>query len=496
MTLPGKVVTSATVVDATGAVPAYCDVQLTVVDPASGAPFRVGVFLPLTTWNGRFIGTGGASYSAGGPGAPCDWGVGGGYAPCSLSGGYATASSDAGAGTDGTFVLNADNTLNLPVIDNWGALAIHQTAVTAKQVITAFYGRGPAFSYFQGGSGGGRQAMMEAQRYPHDYDGIAVFWPALNLSRLLPAVLWPEVVMNVEHHFIPQSTFAAVNDRVIAACDGLDGVRDQIVANWQACRFDARTLVPSGLITAQEADIVNKIWQGPRGTDGEFLWYGFAAGTPLDVSAGTITQDGVTTPAPRQDALTWVTHWVLQDPAFDWRTITYESFAGIFEKSVAMWNRSVGAADPDLSAFRAAGGKMIITQGTFDNSIPMQGTIDYYDKVAARMGGMNRVSQFARLFLASGGGHDRLVFTHPHPGLMPAGYVSAVPSSSSALGALVSWVEHAKAPERLLATAQGQGAASGMTRPLCMYPLVARYTGHGSTNDAKNFVCGRSYLGS
>jgi hypothetical protein len=493
LSLQGTQVTSATLVSATTAVQAYCDVQLTVTDPAAGKPFRVAVFLPAASWNGRFIGTGGASYSAGGPDAPCSWGIGGGYDPCSLAAGYATADTDAGVGTDGTFVLNSDGTLDQPDIDDWGFLSIHDTAVTAKRVIAAFYGAGPSYSYFQGGSGGGRQSMLEAQRYPHDYNGIVAFWPALNLSRLLPAVLWPEVVMNVEHDFIPQSTFDAVNAKAIAACDGLDGVLDGIISNWQECHFDAQSLVSSGLITETDAAVIDKIWAGPRTPSGQFLYYGFAPGTPLGDSAGTTTVNGITSPAPRQDALTWITRWVLHDPTFDWRTITYQSFTDIFNKSVAEWNRLVGADNPDLSAFRAAGGKLIITVGTSDTEIPMQGTIDYYNTVAAQMGGLEKVSQFARLFVTPGGGHDRLALANPNPGLMPSGYTSAVPSSSSALGALVDWVENNKAPTQLSGVVQDQSTSSGGTRPICAYPRVARYTGHGGTSVAKNFVCSTKY---
>ncbi|MET4922452.1 tannase/feruloyl esterase family alpha/beta hydrolase [Streptomyces sp. PSRA5] len=488
--LPGRTVESATSVSATEKHPAYCDVRLTVADPSSDESFRVGVFLPSATWNGRFVGTGGGGFAGGGPDEPC-----GRYDPCALAAGYATANTDAGVpttGNNGAFALKPDNTLNKPVIDIWSHLSIHQTAVSAKKVIAAYYGRGPIYSYFHGGSAGGRQAMMEARRYPNDYDGLAVFWPAVNLPRLLPAVLWPQVVMNVADHFIPRSTFEAVNDRVIAKCDGLDGVNDHIVSDLRACDMDARTLI-GDVLTAQEAAIINKIWKGPRGTDGEFLWYGPPPGTPLDRIAGTVTDDdGTTSPRPGQDALTWVTHWVLQDPAFDWRTLTYEQFTDLFERSVRKWDSTVGAADPDLSAFRAAGGKMVITHGTFDSSIPVQGTIDYYRELAEKMGGIREVGDFARLFLAPGGGHETLVRSHPHPGLMPAGYYGALPSPGSALEAVVNWVEHNRKPTTLLGVGEGQDGETGVTRPLCVYPLSARYKGHGNTDDAENFICAES----
>lgn len=491
--LPGKTVTDAVLVDATQEVPRHCAVHLSVSGRSPDTPFRVGVFLP-TTWNGRFVGTGGGGFSAGGPDSPCNWGGGGGgYDPCALADGYATANTDAGVpGNQGEFVLDADNELNLAAIENWGHLAIHQTAVSAKQLMRAFYGTGPSYSYFQGGSAGGRQAMMEAQRHPEDYDGIAVYWPALDLARLLPSVLWPSVVMNEEGRLIPKETFSAVDDRVIAACDRRDGVADGIVSNWQDCDFDARSLVRAGVVTSREARIINKIWAGPRRPDGRRLWHGPLPGTPLDQYV-TTTPGGTLTAAPRPDSVMWVTRWVLQDPDFDWRDITYASFAEIFKRSVKMWDEAVGASDADLSAFRAAGGKMVITMGTADYSIPVQGTVAYYDRLTRKSGGLGKVRRFARLFLAPGGGHDRLTLGHPHPGLMPADYTSAVPAPGSALGAVVDWVERGKAPRRLLGVAEGQGAVPGMTRPLCMYPLVAKHVGRGDTADAENYVCGRHY---
>lgn len=265
--LPNTTVESATAVAPSSTIDAdYCDVQLLVTEASTGVTMRVGVFLPISTWNGRLLGVGGGGYAPGDGTQPCGNVTALTY-DCGVEYGFVTTSTDGGmpeGGGTGTFALTSDNALNWPLIRSVGYAGIHQMTVTAKSVINAYYGTGPKFSYFWGGSGGGRNAMMEAQRYPADYDGIHAFQPAINWTKFIPAELWPQLVMNWAETFIPQSTFQAVNEEVVAACDGLDGVEDSIIANWQDCDFDASSLI-GDVVTAQEAEIINKIWEGPRG---------------------------------------------------------------------------------------------------------------------------------------------------------------------------------------------------------------------------------------
>ncbi|TMC01156.1 MAG: tannase/feruloyl esterase family alpha/beta hydrolase [Chloroflexi bacterium] len=252
--LPNTVVNSATAVAATSTVPAYCAVQLTVNNPPSDDAVRVGVFMPTSSWNGRFEGVGGGGYSTGSPTVACSPF----QQPCPLQQGYASAATDGGHTVfDGSFALNPDGTLNWQLIDDFSFLGIHEMTMTAKSVIGAFYGTGARFSYFNGCSTGGRQGLMEAQRYPTDYNGIASGAPAINWTKFIPAELWGELQMNLAHDFIPQCKLAAAGAAAIAACDGLDGVSDGIISDWQDCHFDARTLVgtatPCGTVQLQRS---------------------------------------------------------------------------------------------------------------------------------------------------------------------------------------------------------------------------------------------------
>jgi hypothetical protein len=494
LALPHTTINSAAVVAATTSDPEYCEVQLTATSQSSSAGIKVGVFLP-SGWNRRFVGFGGGGYTVGNPTEPCSEPPPFRYDTCALKHGFATAATDGGVAGPGTFALNPDGTLNWAAIENFGHHGIHQMTVTAKLVMAAYYGSGPKFSYFVGESTGGRQAIMEAQRYPDDYDGIVAGSPAINWTKFIPAEMWPQVVMNLAGHHIAQSTFQAVNDAVLAACDGLDGLKDGIISAWQACRFDAKSLV-GDVLTAQEAEIVNKIWEGPRSPDGTFLYYGLTRGTPFGGIAG---------PSPFSISTRWFTHWLVQDPSFDWRSLTVETFQRYFEQSVSQYADALATDDPDLSAFRDAGGKLIIWHGTVDEVIMPDGVLNYYNRVVDKMGGMNETKKFVRLFMLPGIGHGS-----PLGGMIDAGYRSFSPVPGGMWQGIVDWVEQNKAPREFLGVRTSPSPFGIMdmhapieaARPLCMYPLVARYKGSASPhrphhafdpNEASSFVCSKNF---
>jgi hypothetical protein len=471
ISLPNTTVNSATAVAPTSTAPGYCAVQLTVTNPPSGDAVRVGVFLP-DDWNGRFQGVGGGGFVGGNPDAPN---------LAALQAGYATAGTDtghAGSGGNGAFALNADGSLNWQLINDFSYLGIHEMTVAAKAVIAAYYGNHPKYSYFNGCSTGGRQGYMEAQRYPNDYDGIAAGAPAINWDRFMVAQMWGELQMRLANDFIPQCKFEAANQAAVAACDGLDGVKDGIIGAWQRCRFDARSLIgtvtPCGTISATDADIINKIWQGPRDPQGRFLWFGLLPGASFSGLNNTVTVNGTTAPAPFVISLNHFIYWLARDPAFDWTTMTYAQYVDFFRQSVDEFNGVIGTSNPDLSRFRASGGKIVGWVGTYDQLIYPQGSIDYYQRVIARQGGLEKTRQFFRFFVAPGVAHC-------------GGGAGAAPADP--FGALVDWVEKGKAPSDLLGVRRDAGGNIVMTRPVCLYGENAVYKGHGDPNDAKSFTC-------
>jgi hypothetical protein len=439
--------------------PAFCDVVLAVNHPPATDRVTVEVWLPVATWNGRFEGTGGSGYAGGSFIAE--------LAPA-IRAGYAVAATDAGhAGGSPAFALDPDGNLDWPLITDFGSAGIHDMTVTGKAVVAAYYGLAPAVSYFTGCSTGGRQGLMEAQRYPADYNGIVAGAPAINWTRLHPAQLWGQLVMRLAGDFVPRCKFSAITDAVVAACDRLDGVADGVIADWAGCHFDARTLIgtrtPCGTITATDADLVNRIWQGPG------LWYGLLPGTDFSALDGAV---------PFSIALQWFQYWLTRDPHWDWRTLDYAGYLQLFQRSIDEFGTAMATDDPDLSAFRRAGGKLLVWHGLADPIVFPQGTVDYYQRVRQAAGGPAGTDQFLRLFLAPGVQH-----CGGGPGDTPV----------DTLGAVVDWVEHGHPPDQIPARRLGVDGRVEQTRPVCRYPLVPRYQGHGSTDLAADFSCAATF---
>lgn len=471
--LPNTTIESAVVEPAAGTRPAFCRVTATVTHPPAGDKVRVFIGLPASGWNGRFEGVGGGGFSGGNPN-----GVVGPVAQ-----GYAAASTDTGhEGGAGSFALDANGHLNwMPIRDN-AYLGIHEMTLTGKALVEAFYGRGPRYSYFNGCSTGGRQGLMEAQRYPGDYNGILSGAPAINWTKLHVEQMWGQVVMLQAGNFLPQCKFAAAQAAAVAACDAADGVQDGVIDNPRSCTFDPEQLVGTssgncGAFTEADADVVRKIWQGPRRQDGSFLWYGLPRGADFFGVSGT----GGTplTGRPSGITLDWWRYFLNQNPQWDWTSLTAAAYEQYFDQSVEEFSGVIATDNPDLASFRDRGGKIVLWHGASDPLIYPEGTIDYYQRVQRQMGGAENTAQFVRLFLAPGVGH-----CGGGTGPPPSGQFEAV----------VKWVEEGKAPEVLNAVRRDQGGSIVRSRPLCQFPLVAKYKGTGGTDDAANFVCSAANL--
>jgi pimeloyl-ACP methyl ester carboxylesterase len=418
-------------------------------------------------WNGSYRGEGGGGYA----GTISYGGLAEG-----IRRGYATASTDTGhpASAGGTFALNPDGTLNMPLIGDFAERSLREMAVKAKAIIRAYYGSAPKHSYWNGCSTGGRQGLMAAQRFPAEYDGLVVGAPAINWDRFIPAELWPQIVMNKTLGApISAAKLTAVTRAAVAACDANDGVTDGIINDPRKCSYDPRALVcnsgsrgedPASCLTPAEADAVRKIWNGPTDASGERLWFGLERGAALSFLAGNNTFP---------ISSTHVQYWIHRDPKFDWHTLGEADFERDFRTSQKAFHDVIGTDDAKLDDFRKHGGKMIIWHGEADQLIFPRGTINYYTRVVAANGGAKRVDDFARLFMAPGVGHCA-----GGDGPNPVGLFDAV----------VDWVEKGVAPATIQASRRRPDGTT-MTRPLCPYPTTATWTGKGSTDEAANFVC-------
>jgi feruloyl esterase len=452
--------------------PGICRVTAIATHPPMGDKVTIWIGIPASNWNGRFLGIGGGGFSGGS--------AQGVNQPVAL--GYASGSTDTGhPGGSGSFALDANGRLNWQSIRDNAHVGIHDMTVTGKALTQMMYGVAPRYSYFNGCSTGGRQGLMEAQRYPQDYDGIVSGAPAINWPKLLMQEIWGTVQEMAAGNAVPPCKLAAATAAAIAACDAIDGVKDGVIEDPDRCHYDPKQLVGTsagdcGAFTQADADIIRKLWEGPRRLDGSALWYGQTRGA--DLSALAASRGNPAKPQAFAFTNDWLKYWITQNPQFDSTTLTPEAYERYWDQSVEEYGVVIGTDNPDLSAFRARGGKVVLWHGGADQLITPDGTIDYYNRVLRQMGGADKTAQFLRFFLAPGVAHC-------------AGGTG--PNPYGQLDALLSWVENGKAPATLTAARRDQAGAITRSRPLCQYPLVAKYKGAGSTDDAANFTCSTGF---
>ncbi len=483
---PTRVV-SATVVAATAQSPAYCDVQGYV---APQIHFELG--LPTTTWQGRYLQNGcggfcGTVYPPLFP--PCATQPGGNFAVARTDDGHTSASP---GGFDGLWARD-DAQLRI----DYGYRAAHVLAVAAKALITAYYGAAPRHSYFAGCSDGGREALMEAQRYPADFDGIIAGGPASVFAPLMGELLPWQADVNTDargREILTAAKIPVLHRAVIAACDANDGVRDGQIGDPRACHFDPGTLRcaagvdrPSCLTSAQVA-VVRKLYAGPVDAQGRHLYPGGEPRGSELAWVGWLIKPPAGVPAWFPTAAQQGGDNYLEDMAFPVGQTGLASRGWRF--TVAGFNqlRAEGhiynATAADLRAFRARGGKLIIWHGWADPNISPIGTLAYYQAVQDRLGGLAATQRFARLFMFPSVYHCVGGFG---------------PDQFDLLTPIVRWVEQGAAPTRIIATqlqaepnpywpSPSTGGKVVRTRPVFPYPMVARYSGSGSVTSAASFV--------
>ena len=377
--------------------PAFCDVAITQSDRA-GNSIHTSLWLP-SSWKGRFQGVGGSVYACG----PWYFEL----APA-IRAGYAAAATDCGVPPadlkTASWALK-DGQLDSPLIHDFADAGIHDMTVTGKAITRLYYRSPLRYSYFNGCSTGGREGLVEAQKFPADYNGIVSGAPAINWTQFIPAEIWPQLVMNRASDFLPDCKEAAFTNAAVRACATTGGV----ITNPSACRWDPSRLVgvvtPCGVITSRDATVMRKIWRGPEDSRGRPLWYGLERGTSLAGIAATSTSNGVTTGQPFPVTVNWLGTFLQRNPSWDWRTLTFAQFDRLFRQSVRQFSNVFAANNPDLSAFKRDGGKIIIWHGLSDQLIFPQGTVRYYKRVEQAMGGPRQTGSFARLFLAPGAQH-------------------------------------------------------------------------------------------
>jgi hypothetical protein len=476
-------------------VPARCVVKA-VTKPSSDSEITFEVWMPVSGWNGKYQQAGNGGWAGSIPTASLVAGV---------MRGYATAGTDDGhaGGLWASWAIGHPEKL----VD-FGYRAVHETSVQAKAIVAAFYKRDPLKSYFVGCSDGGREALMEAQRYPDDFHGIIAGAPANNWTGLMTMALTIERALDASN--LPASKLPAIQTAALNACDGLDSVKDGLIEDPRACTFDPAVLTCKGpetdqCLTAPQITTLRKIYEGPRHPrTGVQVAPGFPPGTeavpggwvPWILPAAAGPQGQVNTSIIAGFGNSFYGQAVAEDPKWDFRTWNFEpDFSQAVEKTGGILN----SMNPDLRSFRAVGGKLIQFHGWGDAAIPAAASIEYYDRVRTFMAkypdGRSTapvaLNQFYRLFMVPGMGHCG-------GGLGPntfgnGGRSGASPTADpdrDILAALERWVERNVAPDRIIANGtQGGDASKALIRPLCPYPQIARYKGTGDPYVADSFTC-------
>ena len=437
--------------------PAFCRVAGTL-RPTSDSDIRFEVWMPLTGWNGKFVGGGNGVWAGS---------IAYGDMVGPLARGYAVAASDVGhqgSPIDANFLVGHPEKL----VD-FGHRAVHETTLAAKATVEAYLGRRPQRSLYVSCSTGGRIGLMEAYRYPDDYDGISATAPANPMVSLMVSSLWSgNATMKDDASRIPPAKFQLVHKAALDACDASDGVKDEIITNPPACHFDPGVLQCKGgdsadCLTAPQVAAVRAVYSGPKNPrTNQPIYPGLSVGSEQQMPVLTIGAE------PFPVATTFFRGVVFKDPSWDFRSFDYDRDV---ERAMTYGHDALDVPANGLQHFFAGKRKLLLTHGWADGLIPAQSTVNFYDALVKDIGA-RRAKDDVRLFMVPGMGHC-------------AG--GSGPSSVDYLGAIDSWVETGKAPEMIIA--RNPPRALERTRPLCAYPQVAKYSGSGSTDDAKNFRC-------
>lgn len=454
--------------------PPFCRVAGAIA-PTSQSRILFEVWLPLENWNGKFAGVGNGGWAGN---------ISFGGLAEQLRRGYASGSTNTGhEAAPGVNAAKFAFEKPEQLID-FAYRSQHETTLRAKDLTQVFYGKPPERSYFIGCSSGGYQGLMEAQRFPTDYDGIVAGAPANNWTRLMAGDLDGILaVLKDSASNLPPAALGLLYRAVLAACDKTDGVVDGVLEDPRQCKFDPATLMckatqePATCLTPAQVEAARRVYRGLKDPNtGAQLYPGLAPGSePFWPHRDPANPFSIP-----------IAHYkwlVFADPNWDWRSFQFTDPAGYeaFQKGEARFAPILNATDPNLREFRQRGGKLLQYHGWNDQLIAPQNSIDYYESVISVFGGGQQdrthvardVQSFYRVFMAPGMAHCS---------------GGTGPNTFDMQAALEQWVERGSAPEQILATHSINGVVD-RSRPLCPYPNIAVYKGNGDTNDAANFVC-------
>ncbi len=483
--LPNATVT-ATLKPATDKLPAYCEVK-GIATPTSDSHINFEVWMPATGWNGEFLqlGNGGLAGSINYPPMQAE-----------IIRHYAVAATDdghTGAGTDGSWAMGHPE----KVID-FGYRAVHETSEHSKAIISAFYGKPAKYAYFNGCSEGGREAIMEAQRFPDDFNGILAGSPAADWDGLMEGFAWnAQALLKDPASYIPVSKRPAIEAAALKACATQGGVIDNFIKDPLSCHFDPSPLLctagdSDSCLTAPQLTALKKIYAGAtEPKSGKRLYPGYEPGAEAEPGPpGISTSSYIYGPQAPMTLDAIFSTAFLGTAVF--KTPGYSSLSFNFDTDPAKVTSEVGAAleadDPNLKAFKAHGGKLIHYHGWYDGSPSPLASVDYYRAVTKSMGDPQ---DFYRLFMVPGMMHCAF---GPGPntfGNMTDATGNLDPEHNIFM-ALRGWVEDQRVPDSVIASkfpGDDQTKPAATTRPLCPFPQQAVWDGKGPTSVAASFSC-------
>jgi feruloyl esterase len=437
------------------ALPAFCRVAATL-KPSSDSDIKMELWMPAANWNGKYLAVGNGAFSG-------SIGLAAMVSP--LARGYATSSTDTGhPGNTGSFAFGHPDKLT-----DFGWRAVHEMTVTSKALVAAYYESSPRLSYWSGCSAGGRQALMEAQRFPADYDGIIAGAPGHDWTgRAAQAVRGAQLLKDEGARLAPEKA-QLLHKAVIDACDALDGLKDGLIADPTKCRFDPGTLQCKGTddatcLTAAQVKTARTLYSPLTNSKTRRETAGLQPGSELGW-----TNLGWTASA-RATGLDQFRYLVFKDPTWEVNRFNAQTDLARADEEDA---GTVNALNVNLKPFIDRGGKLIQYHGWSDPQISPGNSVEYYQRVEQTLSGAVKIQDAYRLFMVPGMGHCR---------------GGEGPNAFDPVVALEQWVEQKKVPEQIVASHSTNGTVD-RTRPLCPYPQVAKYSGSGNPDDAANFSC-------